>query len=99
MSAPMRIALDAMGGDHAPRMVLECAGIALKRFPDTRFLIFGNEQSVRPLLDNLPAVAGASEFRHTPDAVAGDAKPTVALRTGRNSSMRLAINAVRATLL
>jgi len=94
MSAPIRISLDAMGGDHAPRMVVEGAGIALKRFPDTRFLIFGDEQMLRPLMAEFPAITRASEIRHTPDAVAGDAKPTVALRTGRNSSMRLAINAV-----
>ena len=92
----MRISLDAMGGDHAPRMVVEGAGIALKRFPDTRFLLFGDEKILRPLLGEFPAVASASELRHTPDAIAGDAKPTVALRTGRNSSMRLAINAVHA---
>jgi len=35
------IALDAMGGDHAPEMVVRGAHIALKRFPHVQFLLFG----------------------------------------------------------
>ena len=35
------IALDAMGGDHAPEMVVRGAHIALKRFPNVHFLLFG----------------------------------------------------------
>ena len=96
MAARKLISLDAMGGDSAPDMVVEGAEIALRRFPDMRFLFFGDEARLAPLLAARSTVAAASAIRHAPDAISGDAKPSVALRAGRSSSMRLAIDAVRA---
>src|ERR1700680_1504183 len=83
-----------MGGDHAPEMVLKGADIALERHPAARFLLFGNETQIMPLLARLPHLAHAATLHHTDDVVLGDAKPSQALRTGRQSSMRLAIDAV-----
>ena len=94
MSDGVTIALDAMGGDRAPAMVLRGADIALERHPGLRFLVFGDEPQVRPLLAKLPRLTGAATLHHTDEAVADDAKPSQALRAGRRSSMRLAIDAV-----
>ncbi|WP_114393706.1 phosphate acyltransferase PlsX [Oleisolibacter albus] len=94
MTARLRIALDAMGGDHAPDMVVAGADLARDRCPDVDFLFVGDEARVKVLLDRHPALKPISSIRHTPDAVAMDAKPSTALRAGRNSSMRLAIDAV-----
>ncbi|TMK06124.1 MAG: phosphate acyltransferase [Alphaproteobacteria bacterium] len=94
MSASVTIALDAMGGDHAPGVVLKGADIALVRYPGTRFLLFGDESRVAPLLAKLPRLAKATTLQHTEEVVADDAKPSVALRAARRSSMRLAIEAV-----
>jgi len=94
MSDQITIALDAMGGDRAPAMVLKGASIALQRFPQTRFLLFGVEGRIKPVLAKLPRLAPRVTIHHTDDIVTGDAKPIVALRTGRRSSMRLAIDAV-----
>ena len=88
------IALDAMGGDRAPAIVLRGADLALERHPDTRFLLFGNEGQIAPLLAKLPRLAAAASVHHTDEAVLDDAKPSQALRGGRRSSMRLAIDAV-----
>ncbi len=88
------IALDAMGGDAGPAMTIAGAALALERYPKLSFLIFGDEAKVRPLLDRYPLLAAASELRHTPDSISADMKPSIALRQGRKSSMRLAINAV-----
>ncbi len=95
MRAPVTLALDAMGGDHAPQMVIEGANIARTRYPDARYLVFGDEARLRPILDRFPKLKAATELHHAPDVVTGDAKPSVALRAGRQSSMRLAIDAVR----
>lgn len=95
MSGQVTIALDAMGGDHAPRSVLQGAAIALRRLPEVRYLFYGDESKIGPLLKRMQRLQRAGEVRHTSDAVAADAKPALALRTGRNSSMRLAIDAVR----
>src|SRR5947207_5289941 len=94
VSDKVTIAIDAMGGDRAPAMVVRGVDIALERHPDTRFLIFGAEDQVAPLLAKLPRLAKAATLHHTDDVVLDDAKPSVALRTARRSSMRLAIEAV-----
>ena len=94
MSARLTIALDAMGGDHAPEMVVAGADVARLRCPEIDYLFFGDEQRIKPLLANLPDLERISTIHHTPDAVSNDAKPAIALRGGRNSSMRLAIDAV-----
>src|SRR5205807_8459935 len=94
MSASVTIALDAMGGDHAPGVVLKGADIALVRYPGTRFLLFGDESRVAPLLAKLPRLAKATTLQHTEEVVADDAKPSVASPTTRRSSMRLASEAV-----
>ncbi len=96
MPLSLPLALDAMGGDHAPKAVLEGAAEALVRHPGLRFRLYGREDTVQPLLDGLPKLKSASEFIHTDHAIAADDKPSVALRQGRQSSMRLAIDAVQA---
>lgn len=83
-----------MGGDLAPRMVVEGIDIALGKLPDVDYLLFGDESMLNPLLDQFGRVRGAVQVRHTEDAVSDEEKPGTALRSGRNSSMRLAINAV-----
>jgi phosphate acyltransferase len=94
VSDGITIALDAMGGDGAPAIVLKGADIALQRHPGVRYLLFGAEEEVRPLLSKLPGLRQAATLFHTSEIVAADAKPSLALRTGRQSSMRLAIDAV-----
>ena len=88
------IALDAMGGDSAPGIVLKGADIARQRYPSIDYLLFGDEEMVHPLLAKLPALRDTTTFVHTNEVVADDAKPSAALRSGRGSSMRLAIDAV-----
>lgn len=85
-----------MGGDHAPDMVVAGADLARERCPNADFLFVGDEARINALLERHPALKPISTVRHTPDFVAMDAKPSVALRAGRNSSMRLAIDAVAA---
>lgn len=89
------VSLDAMGGDHAPHSVLDGAAIALKENSRLRFRIYGDEAEVLPLLEANPKLAAASDFIHTPDKIASEEKPSVALRKGKNSSMQRAINAVK----
>ena len=96
MGAPVTIALDAMGGDHGPSVVIPAAAIALIRHPDMRFILVGDEASIKPELAAHPALAAKSQLIHTDVAVAMDAKPSQALRKGRwKSSMWLALEAVR----
>ena len=96
MTAEVRIAVDAMGGDHGPSVMVEGAAIALRRRPGATFLFFGRESEIAPLLAASPDLAGRSSIHHTEIAVAMTDKPSQALRSGRRvSSMWLAIEAVK----
>lgn len=96
MNRSLTIALDAMGGDIGAAVVVPGANEALMRHPEIRFRLFGDEAVIKPLLDAYPKVREASDLIHTDVSVAMDAKPSQALRSGRNtSSMWKCIVAVR----
>ena len=96
MSDKVRIALDAMGGDNGPTVVVAGAEVALERHPESEFLFYGNASLIAPLVDARPALKSASRVVHTEVAVRMDDKPSQALRYGRwKSSMWLAIDAVK----
>jgi phosphate acyltransferase len=96
MPHKVRIALDAMGGDHGASVIVPGAEVSLDRHPDIEFVLFGDRAVVEPLLASRPRLKAASRFVHTDIAVKMDAKPSQALRQGRwKSSMWLAIEAVK----
>ena len=92
-SSSLVIAIDAMGGDNAPDSVIAGVKSAEQKHSDVRFLIFGDEAKVRPFMDKYRPDPNRYEFIHTPDYVASDEKPSAAVRSGRNSSLWLAIDA------
>ena len=96
MSTTLTLSVDAMGGDTAPRMVVEGIETALDRHADVAFLLFGDRERIEPLISRSPRLRDACQVRHTSEVVTDDVRPSVALRTGRKSSMRLAIDAVAA---
>lgn len=89
------IALDAMGGDNAPQCVIAGAEMALIRHPGIKFLIFGNEPELTPLINARPELKAVSEIVHTPHFIASEDKPSIAVRRGKNSSMWMAIESVK----
>ena len=96
MPSKVRIAVDAMGGDVGPAVVIPGAALSLRRHPDTEFLLFGNRALIEPELEKQPALKAASRVIHTDVAVRMEDKPSQALRRGRKtSSMWLAIDAVK----
>jgi len=46
------LALDGMGGDRAPDVVVNGAAIARERYPGTTFLLFGDPATLKPLVDS-----------------------------------------------
>jgi len=96
VKASLAISLDAMGGDKAPEMVVAGAAIACERFPHVHFLFYGDKARLEPLIEAKGALAAVSTIHHADTCIRMDEKPSQALRTGRSSSMRLAIDAVQA---
>src|SRR5258707_1295221 len=96
MPQRVRIALDAMGGDHGAAIVVPGAELSLTRHPDIEFLLFGDRLVVEPLLESRPLLKAASQLVHTDVAVQMHDKPSQALRKGRRrSSMWLPGGAVK----
>jgi phosphate acyltransferase len=96
MPDKVRIAIDAMGGDHGASVLLPGADVSLTRHPDIEYLLFGDRAVVEPLLEGLPRLKAKSKLIHTEISIRMDDKPSQALRYGRwKSSMWLAIDAVK----
>ncbi len=92
----MRIAVDVLGGDHAPRAILEGVAAALRDggFRAEELLLVGPEEASRAVLREA-GVAEAPPILHTDEFVGSDEKPVVALRQKPNASIALCVGAVR----
>jgi phosphate acyltransferase len=96
MTDTYTIALDAMGGDFGPAIVVPGAALAAERHPGFTFLFFGDEAKILPLLNQHPKLKALARTVHTDVNVSMDDKPSQALRRGRGKSgMWQAIEAVR----
>ena len=84
-----------MGGDNAPHIVVAGANIARRRYPDVRFLLFGDRAAIEPRVAKQRGLSEFVEIHHTPDRVAAEDKPSQVLRSGRTTSMWLAIDSVK----
>src|SRR5258706_15611313 len=82
MPQNVRIALDAMGGDHGAAVVVAGADISLERHPDTEFVMIGSRTALEPLLVDRPALRAVSRIVHTDVAGKKGDKARQALRPG-----------------
>jgi glycerol-3-phosphate acyltransferase PlsX len=91
------IALDAMGGDHGVQVTVDAAKQALREIPGLQLVLVGNEAQLSQEL-NIHGLSSESRIRihHTSEVVDMDESPTVALKKKKDSSMRVAINLVKA---
>lgn len=92
-AAPYCLAIDAMGGDQAPEIVLAGLDRAADRHPAAKILLVGDEALLRPQLARFPKAQRICDIRHAPTSISMEMKPTAALRL-RDSSLRMAIDAV-----
>ena len=100
MSQEFSIALDAMGGDNGPPVVVPAALQVLKESSQLRIILVGDEAVLTAEIATHQQHVSASitsrlSIHHASQQVAMDEKPSVALRTKKDSSMRVAINLVK----
>ncbi len=92
----MRIAVDAMGGDHAPREIVRGAVDAARRLDGvSRIFLVGIEGAVRAELAELGDVPSKIEVIHASETVGMDEKPVEALRRKKDSSIARAVDLVK----
>jgi glycerol-3-phosphate acyltransferase PlsX len=90
------IALDCMGGDHGAHVTVPAAASFLSRNPEASVILVGLEDIVRAEMLRVGLAADARvRIQHASEAVAMDEALTVALRSKRDSSMRVAIDLVK----
>jgi glycerol-3-phosphate acyltransferase PlsX len=92
----LTIALDGMGGDHGASVVVPAALQGLADHPDLTLILVGDQEVLERELHARGAVSEARlQVHHASQTVAMDELPSVALRTKKDSSMRVAINLVK----
>lgn len=91
------ISIDAMGGDHGPRVVIPALALVIKeaRYGDARFIVHGEAASIAEALRENPKLAQVCESRASSSLIGSDAKPAHAMRRGKGSSMWNAVESVQ----
>ncbi|OKO88547.1 phosphate acyltransferase PlsX [Geobacillus proteiniphilus] len=79
----MNIAVDAMGGDHAPGEIVRGALRAAAHFPDIEITLIGDEAKIRPHVTSEERIS----IIHTEEVIEADDEPVRAVRRKKNSSM------------
>lgn len=87
----MKIAVDAMGGDNAPKVVIEGVERARDEQSDLEFILYGDEAQIRPLLRSDERIT----IVHTTEQIEMNEHPVKAVRRKKQASMVLAANAVK----
>jgi glycerol-3-phosphate acyltransferase PlsX len=75
-----------MGGDHAPAIVIKGANLARERFPEVQFVFFGKQTEIEAELKAFPKLKEVSTIKHTDEFIPNDMRPSLALRTAKQSS-------------
>jgi glycerol-3-phosphate acyltransferase PlsX len=83
-----------MGGDSGPATLIDGVALAQRRHPSARFLLHGDEKTLKPLLRGHRLLAKCTEIRHAPDVISMAEKPSQVIRRGRDSSMWHAVDCV-----
>lgn len=92
----MRIAIDAMGGDFAPREIVKGAVEAARNLPGIdRLFLVGDESAIRAELALYGETPACIEIRHASEVIGMDESPALALRRKRDSSIMRAVDLVK----
>ncbi|MCD3401881.1 phosphate acyltransferase PlsX [Streptococcus equi subsp. zooepidemicus] len=86
-----KIAIDAMGGDHAPKAIVEGVNQAIEAFSDIEIQLYGDQSRIESYLVKSDRVS----IVHTDEKINSDDEPAKAIRRKKNASMVLAARAVK----
>jgi len=92
----MRIAVDAMGGDHAPHEIVVGCVEAARLYPQiTRLFLVGDSDSLERELKKCGSVPASIEIRHASQVVGMEESPAVAIRRKKDSSISRAVELIK----
>ncbi|WP_371189199.1 phosphate acyltransferase PlsX [Thalassotalea maritima] len=91
----LTVALDVMGGDNGPLVTIPAAKMALQQMPYLKLILCGDKIAIEAHLKHHDLLNHSRiSIVHTTQIVDMDEKPSIALRSKKDSSMRVAINLV-----
>ena len=90
----MRLAVDAMGGDHAPKELVAGAVEAARKDPEIQILLVGREDEVRAELETHPGAPSNIEVVHASGVISMHEKPVEALKRSPDASILRAMRLV-----
>ena len=97
MPMGVTIAIDCMGGDHGPAVTVPAALSFLRSHADANVILVGREEAIQPLLGTAQSEFGARlKLRPASEVVTMDDPPAIAMRTKKDSSMRVVMDLVKA---
>ena len=91
MTNKVKIAIDAMGGDKAPKKIIEGISISLKSNKDNSFYLYGNQNQIEKEISNFNEVRKFCKIINTVDVVSDKESPLAAAKKGKETSMWKAI--------
>ena len=90
------VAIDAMGGDHGPKVIVPAALKALELNQELHIILVGLSSAIEAELNNLQQTNVARlSIHHASELVGMDEQPQSALKNKKDSSMRVAIDLVK----
>lgn len=95
MSELVKVAVDAMGGDHAPDEVIKGTIDALNVSQEIEVLLVGDEAVVKPLLSNYKYDEKRLSIVHASEVITNDESPAFAIKRKKDSSIVVAQRLVR----
>ncbi len=89
------LAIDAMGGDHGPKVTVPAALAYLRKHPEDTIVLVGLPDAIEAELGNFKLPSSQLRIHAATEVVGMDESPQLALRNKKDSSMRVAINLVK----
>ena len=94
----LKIAIDAFGGDNAPLEIVKGAITSVNLIDDVEIVLVGDQTKIQEILDEYGYKGNKIEILHATEIITNDEAPTVAIRTKKNSSIVVGLNALKERL-
>lgn len=88
------LSVDAMGGAYAPGVIIEGMASIASKYPKVKYIVFGDSDKIFSLLSAYPILEDKCEVVHCSTFISDEQQPVLALKRGKESSMRKAIDAL-----
>ncbi len=91
----MKIIVDAMGGDHAPAVIIDGAIAAVKEYENTEVVLVGDEPRIKSLLLRAKYTGDKISTYHASEVIEMSESPANSVRKKRDSSIVVGLNLVK----